>query len=297
MKKRVLIFGGYGQDGRILSEESYKDDDVFLMGRDKCELRGALIQEKIGFRYENLDEIGRIVSDFSPSHVYYLPAVHGPMTSGKNTDKVYNLEREFLDKDGLSFIMRRLDALGHPVRFMYTASERIFGSEMVVSSANEKFKPKCEYGESKAKAIGMIERTAFRSIIPIVAILYHHHSRYRGPDYAFSICARALADGQPERIYEDLEYPMAVGDFSSAHVICSAMSTLMDAENAGRHILRSGKVTSIALVTREASLGLRRLFELNPSALRAPKDIVEALIDHARFLISSPANVAERAVK
>lgn len=173
MKRKAIIVGGSGQDGRFLAEYlKRKEYELTLINRETLDIT-------------KLDDVNELVSRVKPHEIYFLPAYH------HSSEDVLTSEGELFLKSfdihvraGANF----LEAIACNVptaRFFYASSSHIF-PPISKQPHTENTLPIPQSVYAITKYSGMLVCRYYRekkNIFASCGILFNHESNYRSPNY------------------------------------------------------------------------------------------------------------------
>jgi GDPmannose 4,6-dehydratase len=186
-KRRVIIVGHQGQDGRLLSQRLRQRGDLILgIGKRSIDVDAGMttIDE---CRVDQPETVHHTIRAVQPDEVYYLAAYHASSQGASGLD----LHDDYLASITVNFLglLHFLEAirLQHPAtRLFFASSSLIFGNSPIET-------PQCEttpampeepYGLCK-KLAGEVCRDyrERHGIFASVGILFNHESVYRPPTF------------------------------------------------------------------------------------------------------------------
>ena len=123
---RVLITGAAGQDGTILATQlSRENHDVLGLikpGTPHSRLLRYVPDIQLAeLDLEDINALGGVVRDFSPTHIYNFGGFTAPGESWGHEDEVQRI-----NVDAVAELLRAAGGLGRPARFFQASSSHIF---------------------------------------------------------------------------------------------------------------------------------------------------------------------------
>lgn len=235
MKRKALIVGSLGQDGRLLSE--------FLLARDYQVVglrRGELDLTSLGPVMEKLGEV-------LPDEIYYLAALHhSSQNSDLNQGEILS-ESLRINYFGLANFLQAMCELAPTSRLFYASSSHIFAGGSELLNELTAYSPQSPYAVSKV--CGMALCDAYREEKGIFAssgILFNHESPLRGSDFV----SRKIAQGVA-RIVKTGSGTLELGDLDTeidwgfAGDYVEAMWQIMQHSTSQNFIVATGETHSL----------------------------------------------------
>lgn len=247
MRRKAIIVGSEGQDGRLLySLLNRQGSDVAGIGK-------RTLRDNSGFRasYVNImkfKEVSDFIVTFKPDEVYYLAAFHH-----SSQDKMFDNVALFSNSEDvhLTGLVNFLEAirLHNPsTRLFYAASSHIYkGSNTEIQDESTIVNPSCIYGITKAS--GLFTCRMFRteySVYASVGILYNHESIFRSEKFVsrkiISSTVRIKNGLQDKLLIGDLD---AVIDWGYAPDYVKAMQMILELSEPDEFIIASGELHTV----------------------------------------------------
>lgn len=273
-KRRAIIVGCNGQDGRILWDQ-LAERNFSLVGIGRNLVRSHDADWNYPVDVENAQEVHRLVGEFQPEQVYYLAAYHHssqdiPPASTEIWQRSWQLHIQ-----GLINFFEAIKECHPATRMFYASSSRIFG--IPVSSPQTEdtpFRPICLYGISKAT--GMMLGEFYRQTHKLKVsngILYNHESVLRGRQFVSQRIAYGLASVKAGRCdHLEIGDLNARVDWGYAPDYTEAMQLILEHDVPGEYIISSGTTHSIGdlvdAMARPLQLDWHSVVVENPAILR-----------------------------
>ncbi len=239
MKKNVIITGGSGQDGQILSRIlSDKNYNIYSL-HNKKNLNKI---KKVIYYKENLlskKRLDDLLSKIKPDYVIHL-AAYNPSINEINSKKFYN--KNFNATKNIFFSTFNYNK---EAKFIFCSSSQIFSKKKIVSEIS-KIRISSPYTKFRIKSDNlMLNYKRIKKIKYTNAILFNHDSIYRNKKFLIPRLMNALNKKNYYFIKKIINANI-YSDFSHAEDICSGIYKIMKSkENHDKIILSSGKSTSV----------------------------------------------------
>ena len=246
-KKRAVIIGVGGQDGKILfndlASQGYK-----IIGIDRNSLRTKDSHWHKKINIEKKKEVNSFLKKWQPEEVYYLAACHH---SSQNRDKKENDKiNQSYQTNILSFLnfLEGARLFSPASRIFYASSSLIFGDNSdAVQTEKTPYHPNTIYGLTKMNGLWLCNfyREKY-GLFAAAGILYNHESEHRSEDFiSLKIIKGAIniKNGKSKQlILGDLQ---AKVDWGYAYDYVRAMQLILRTEKADDFIIATGKVHSV----------------------------------------------------
>jgi GDPmannose 4,6-dehydratase len=246
MKKKVLITGINGQDGRYLAE-FLLDKGYTVVGVAKWEVPE---DKQIGdVEYEYCDLMGDpqslydILQEHKPDEIYNLAAQSAIAPSW--TDPIPTLK---INCEAVLHILDYINYVSPETRFFNAASAEMFGyATESPQTENSQLRPRNPYGSTKVLAHNMIGQYRKEDDLFVCSgILYNHESRFRD----ISMVTRKITNGVAKihlGLSDNIELGNldAVRDWGYAPDYCEAMWKILQHDTPDDYIISSGKGRTI----------------------------------------------------
>ncbi len=239
MKKNVIITGGGGQDGQILSRIlSIKNYNIYSLHNRK----NLNKIKKVIYYKENLlskKKLDNLLSKIKPDYVIHL-AAYNPSINETNSKKFYN--KNFNATKNIFFSTFNYNK---KAKFIFCSSSQIFSKKKIVSE-NSKTRVSSPYTKFRIKSDNlMLNYKIIKKIKYTNAILFNHDSIYRNKKFLIPRLMNALNKKNYNFIKKIINANI-YSDFSHAEDICNGIYKIMKSkENHDKIILSSGKSTSV----------------------------------------------------
>ena len=225
-RKRVLITGALGQDGKILSKILYKKK-YFVTGWIKKKKYTGKIK---GVKYlhvslKNKREIYKNLILTKPSTV-----VHFASENPSYVDK--KLKRKIFARKNFIYTKNLIDTLinyNKEINFIFSNSSQIFSKYSKKKRVNERntYLASNEYTKFRIKTIEYLKKFKNNKKFKYTnLILFNHDSKYRNKKFLIPRLIFAIKNNNNEfinKIYKE----NIIGDFSHAKDICEAIYILI----------------------------------------------------------------------
>lgn len=192
--KRALIVGHSGQDGSYLVEHLSSQGYV-VVGVSRAATLGPL-RIPGPFELQNIGDVRKVVSAFTPDEIYYLAAFHHAAETVPGNE--YELvQRSFaVNTLGLHNFLSAVVSEVPRCKIFYASSSHVFGEPAVVIQDEETpFNPICAYGISKAAAVHLCRYYRQQhNVFASAGILYNHESPRRAPHFVFRKVIKAAVN-------------------------------------------------------------------------------------------------------
>ncbi len=262
LKRRAIIVGSKGQDGRLLAELLVKKEyELALVGRGQPDIT-------------NRSEVDKLVSEVNPHEIYFLAAYHHSSEDIMESDEI--LFKKSFDIHAVA-AANYLEAIALRVpgaRLFYASSSHIFpdsGGKL----QNEETLPRPENIYAITKYSGMQTCRYYREKRDVFAscgILFNHESSLRSPSYLSRKVAIAAA-----RISRRKAETLELGnldvsvDWGYAPDYVDAMYRMLQLEVASDYVIASGKAHTVRqlveIAFRHVGLDYRAYVQVRPDLL------------------------------
>lgn len=255
MKKRAIIVGAGGQDGRLL-HELLKEYNYDILGI----ARGRTYCDRPNGNSEPIDisdggAVQDVVGAFQPEEIYYLAAFHH--SSQDTAIAEQELFRRSFDVH-VAYLIHFLEAIRRVsprTRLFYAASSHIFGETLDgLQDERTPVNPGCIYGITKAA--GLFTCRYYREkygVFASVGIMYNHESIYREAKFVSRKIIKSAVDIKANRqeklILGDLD---AVIDWGYAPDYVKAMHGMLNIDHPDDFIVATGLRHTVRDFVQEA---------------------------------------------
>lgn len=258
-QRRVLIFGGSGQDGSLLafyllSNESYANSQIYVSATSLTEtnlfrLRHLEILDKVHlFKFDMLcDDPSSIVQESDPDQVYILSGLTNTADSITSISLTAGV-----NVFGFSRILESLKKYSPETSIFVAGSSEMYGNGPISTSAvtldsNNTCIPTNPYGLSKLYQYHLVNQyRSFYSLDISYGILFNHESELRGRQFVTKKIVRNMT-----RFKYDSCHTFSLGnlssarDWSSARDFVQAFEMLVDLRANSSYIFASGTLTTV----------------------------------------------------
>jgi GDPmannose 4,6-dehydratase len=209
---RALITGAAGQDGTILASLLARENaDVIGLvkpGSDTSVLRRYSPQiEVMECDLADADALHHIVRDAKPAEIYNLGGWSTPGNSWGNEDLVNRV-----NVDAVQALLAALRELPGARLFQASSASVFEGADAIPQTERTWLAPKSPYGQSKARAMQLInEARSDAGLFAVSGVFYNHESPLRGEGFVTRRISMAVA-----RIAAGLQDAVELGDIDVA---------------------------------------------------------------------------------
>jgi GDPmannose 4,6-dehydratase len=212
MRRKAIVVGSAGQDGRLLYK-LLESHDYQVIGLTRSETQTNL-NEFATLRVDitNSQEVHKLVEQFLPEEIYFLAAYHHSSESlMPDTEQLFS-ESFKINTLSLVGFLEAISRAAPNTRLFYAASSLIFGaSDASMQDENTSINPDTVYGITKAA--GLFACRYYRhnhGVFVSVGILYNHESSFRDSRFVSKKIAEGVA-----RIRKGLESKLVLGDLDA----------------------------------------------------------------------------------
>ena len=243
MKKRIIITGGAGQDGIILSKSLSKKNYIVhsIINKKKIIKLDFVKYHRINLLKK--DYISKLIRKIKPHAIIHLAAKN---VSAKDSQKTkYNI----FYKNNLLMTKNLIHSLIENdvgIKFIFAGSSLMFSKTSGIVNENSKFKSNCYYSKYKIDAHKYILKLKEKfNLLTTTAILFNHDSIYRNSKFLLPRLVSYLKKKQLNEIKKIFNENI-IGDFSHAEDICNGISLLLKLNKyPNKIIFSSNKFTKI----------------------------------------------------
>ena len=249
-KRKILVIGANGQDGKLLVETLQpRGHELVCVGNPnnrKQDLRPKALEtvdlsnSKIAFQF---------LSDINPRVIFHLAAVHGNSFNMKSEELLRSKEMEDCYLGITSNVLEWQKNFGKKAKSLIALSSFIFagGEHSGRINLNTRPSPKSLYGSLKNQAWQLIRnyRENF-GVNTTGLILFNHASEYSKPDFLFPTLAQKISHLRKDphsRITINLANRLI--DISDARNFVSGFESLIENKVPRDFIFSSGRLISI----------------------------------------------------
>lgn len=260
MKKRIIITGGNGQDGIILSKLLLKKKYIiysFVKKKNFIKIPG------VKYLYDNLSNyhlIDKIIKEIKPFAIIHLAA------KNISTVNIKTMKHNFFYKKNLLITKNLIDSIiknDKKIKFIFAGSSLMFKKTKGVVNENSRFRANCYYSKYKIDAYNYITRMKKKfKLFTTTIILFNHDSKYRNSKFLFPRLVKYLKSNKLNHV-KKIYSQNIFGDFSHADDICNGIFLL----------IRSNKNPNKIIFSSNSLLRLNNLIDYGLTKLKIKKDI------------------------
>ena len=224
MKKRIIITGGNGQDGIILSKLLLKKKYLiysFVKKKNFIKIPG------VKYLYDNLSNyylIDKIIKEIKPFAIVHLAA------KNISTVNIKTMKRNFFYKKNLLITKNLINSIiknDKKIKFIFAGSSLMFEKTKGVANESSRFKANCYYSKYKIEAYKYIEKMKKKfKLFATTIILFNHDSKYRNSKFLFPRLVKYLKSNKLNHV-KKIYSQNIFGDFSHAEDICNGIFLLI----------------------------------------------------------------------
>lgn len=209
---RALITGAAGQDGMILatmlSRESAEIVGLVKPGSNTTLLRRYCPRiEVVECDLADTDALHHIVREVQPNEIYNLGGWSTPGDSWGNEELV-----ERVNVDAVRALLSALTELPGTKLFQASSASVFEGADAIPQTERTWLAPKSPYGQSKARAMELInEARSEAGLFAVSGVFYNHESPLRGEGFVTRRISMAVA-----RIAAGMQDVVELGDIEVA---------------------------------------------------------------------------------
>jgi GDPmannose 4,6-dehydratase len=262
LKRRAIIVGSNGQDGRLLAELLVKKEyELALVGRGQPDIT-------------NRSEVDKLVSEVNPNEIYFLAAYHHSSEDIRESDEILFKKSFDIHAMAAANYLEAIALRAPAARLFYASSSHIFpdsGGKL----QNEETPARPENIYAITKYSGMLTCRYYREKRDVFAscgILFNHESILRSPSYLSRKVAIAAA-----RISHRKMDTLVLGnldvsvDWGYAPDYVDAMYRMLQLEVASDYVIASGKAHTVRQLVevafRHVGLDYRAYVQVRPDVL------------------------------
>lgn len=239
MDKNIFITGGFGQDGKILSNLFYKKKiKLNIISKKK-------IKKKKYINYFcsdllNVKKLKKIFQKIRPDVVLHL-ASNNPSFNQKNYSLFYK-KNIIATKN----IFNSTYESNQKAKFIFCSSSQIFSKRQGIVNENSKIKENSDYAKFRIEMDNMMQKYKKKKKINYInAILFNHDSICRNKKFLIPRIIKAVKNKKINFINKIIKENIS-GDFSHANDICDGLFKLIFSKvNKDKIILSSNKITNV----------------------------------------------------
>ena len=247
MKKRIIITGALGQDGKILSNILLKKNYSIIGIIKKKQLSKKIKNVKyFAVNLLNYNSIYKIIKKIKPYAIVHL-ASNNKSHSPKNLKKINYIIHY---KNNLKMTYNLMDAIiniNKKIKFIFAGSSHMYGN-IKRKKVDEKtpFNSNSFYSKYKIDSHKYIMYLKKKFDLKITTvILFNHDSKYRNKKFLLPRIVNAIKNSNKYFLNKIYRQNIA-RDFSHANEICYAIYLLIKSKkNLDKVILSSRKLTKV----------------------------------------------------
>tara|TARA_B110000971_G_scaffold221337_1_gene268054 strand:- start:5740 stop:6639 length:900 start_codon:yes stop_codon:yes gene_type:complete len=269
MKKRIIITGGTGQDGVILSKLLLKKKyQVYSLINKKIFTKTPKVNF-INVNLLNSVSINKIIKTVKPYAIIHL--------ASKNISKIQlkSMKYRLFYKENYLITRNIVDSIlknDNKVKLIFAGSSQMFKKTNGIVNEKSKFMSSCYYSKYKIDSHNYIIKMKKKfNLIATTAILFNHDSKYRNSKFLLPRLAKYLHSNKLNLIKEIYQQNI-FSDFSHADDVCFGIFLLLNSKkNLDKIILSSGKLSSINSLIDFALMKLKIINKLETPKKRTIK--------------------------
>ncbi|QQG52625.1 MAG: GDP-mannose 4,6-dehydratase [Candidatus Falkowbacteria bacterium] len=246
-KKKAIIVGASGQDGRLLFE-LLADSGYSVIGLDKNGIKTNRTAWKSKINISDKHQVFSLIKKFKPDEIYYLAAYH--FSSQDKRGDIYQELRQSYEINVLAFLnfLEGVRLFSPKTKIFYAGSSLLFGNPPAkIQTEKTPFNPNSAYSLSKAGGASLcrLYREKYQ-VFAAMGIMYNHESEYRTDNFlSMKIIrgAKNIAAGkQQQLVVGDLK---ARVDWGYAPDYVYAMKLILNLKKADDFIIATGQSHSV----------------------------------------------------
>jgi GDPmannose 4,6-dehydratase len=246
-KRRAIVIGAHGQDGRLLCAELEKDHyDVTRVAR-----AGVRTVDGVTLPFDMRDgsAVDELVAKISPDEIYYLAAHHH-----SSEEKTGDIATHFVESFTthclcLVYILNAIKRSHSTARLFNASSSLVFGyPDRAPQSESAPLRPVCAYGTTKAAGMNVCDiYRRDHGVFCSSGILFNHESPYRAPQFVTKRIVTGAVD-----VYLGFQKKLSVGslsaqaDWGSATDYVRAMRAILSLPEPDNFVVATGKLHSVS---------------------------------------------------
>ena len=240
MKKSIIITGGSGQDGIILSKLLLSKNYSIHSFVNKKKLNKIPLVKYYYINLLNYNLLTKIVKEIKPFAIIHLASKNLAIINNENMKHKIFYKNNFLITKNL---VKSIIENDKKIKFMSAGSSQMFKKTNGIVNENAKFKSTCYYSKYKIDAHNYIILMKKRfKLLATTMILFNHDSKYRNSKFLFPRLANYLKHKRIKRLKEIYQKNI-FGDFSHADDICNGIFLLIKSnQNLNKIIFSSNKL-------------------------------------------------------
>ena len=243
MKKRIIITGGNGQDGIILSKMLLSKNYSVHSFINKKKINKI---PSINYYYINLfnyNLIAKIVKKIKPFAIIHLASKNLAIINNKNMNHSIFYKKNLLMT---KYLVKSIIENDKKIKFIFAGSSQMFKKTNGIVNENSKFKSTCYYSKYKLDAHNYIIQMKKKfKLFATTIILFNHDSKYRNSKFLFPRLVNYLKYKKIKSL-KKIYQKNIFGDFSHADDICNGIFLLIKSnKNLNKIILSSNKLSRL----------------------------------------------------
>lgn len=243
MKKRIIITGGTGQDGVILSKLLLKKKYVIfsLINKKKFYKIKKVNYIKINLRNQKI--VLKVIKKIKPHAIIHLAARNYSRANN------YKVKDKHSYNENLKSAKNLIDStikINKKIKFIFAGSSLMFKKKGGIVDERSKLGPSCYYSKYKIEIHKyLIKMKNTFNLFATTAIFFNHDSKYRNSKFLLPRLAKLIKKNQIKEIYKIYQHNI-YGDFSHAEDICRGIISLLNLKKSpDKIILSSNKLSRI----------------------------------------------------
>ena len=240
MNKNILITGGFGQDGKILTDLFYKKRiRLNIISKNKKFKK----KKYINYFYSNLlnkKKIKKIFFKIKPDVVLHL-ASNNPSFNQKNYSLFY--KKNVIATKNIFYLTYESNP---KAKFIFCSSSQVFAKKKGVVDENSKTRVNTDYNKFRIEIDKIMQKYKKKKNLHYInTILFNHDSIYRNKKFLIPRIIKAVKNKKINFINKIIKENIS-GDFSHANDICDGLFKLIFSKvNKDKIILSSNKITNV----------------------------------------------------
>ncbi len=268
-KDRILVVAANGQDGFLTTVLALEQESsVLALTRNVDHRLSRLASQDSNLSYQfsqdYLFNLPRLVSDFSPTHVFYFASEHGPSGTMSPTKKSVE-DTELLTREAPEILIDL--AKKNNFNITFPLSSRIYSGYLEDAKGNieidldTKPKPNDYYGQGKVNLLRLCEKARDEGVFINSPILFNHGSIFSRPGYVSHAISKAIASWLTnDSTNFEVSNPSAQVDLTNAMRVVDFLLSMKEASN-GPVLVSSGVSSTIADIVIEQSREIALLID------------------------------------
>jgi GDPmannose 4,6-dehydratase len=247
LKRRALIVGHTGQDGRILWDQLLARGFA-IVGISRRSVRSHELPWNETVDIANPMAVRRVVSEVRPDQIYYLAAHHHSSQQVPEGDTAIWAASLSVHTHGFLHFLEAIKTCHPAARIFYAASSRVFGDVAhSPQSENTPLSPTCVYGITKTLGMTLADyHRRNHSVFACCGILFNHESALRQREFVSQRIVHGLVDIAAGRITTlELGSLEARVDWGYAPDYTRAMQLILEADAPDDFVVASGETHSV----------------------------------------------------